>query len=103
MAAASVLAATIFAFFLIRCGLKIQKERKIGKRRVIDSSKIDIEKESLASLREIVTSTVDVGTTEEEDQDRPWPAEDEDQDRPYGSWNDLIEVDKIEIEVVNEM
>ena len=70
---------------------------------MIDRSKSDIEKDSLASLREIVTSTVDVGATKEEDQDRPWPAEDEDQDRPHGSWNDLIEIDKIEIEVVNEM
>ena len=103
MAAASVLAASLFALFLIRCGLKIQKERKIGKRRVIDRSKNDIENESLASLREIVTSTGDVGPTKDEDQDRPWPAEDEDQDRPYRSWNDLIEIDKIEIEVVNEM
>ena len=70
---------------------------------MIDRSKSDIEKDSLASLREIVTSTGDVGPTKEEDQDRPWPAEDEDQDRPYGSWNDLIEIDKIEIEVVNEI
>ena len=58
---------------------------------MVDSGKKDIEKDSLASNRE-TPSTEDVG-----------PTKDEDQDRPCGSWNDLIEIDKIEIEVVNEM
>ena len=58
---------------------------------MINPSSINIEKESLASNRE-TPSTIDVGTMK-----------DEDRGRSYRSWNDLIEIDKIDVEVVCEM